>query len=259
MQGAWSTTGASAYGSTPRTSGASSRPPPCRASPSNIADVDENKDNVDGDGDGAEAPVTLTSARRCRSVASAPPDRVDHWHLSRRQTTGSRRTPEVRKAKEAPHRKEAKQVRTTSKCPGGNSHHGSTIRGEEGRTPPRTNRHGSTNHGGGSRTPSTTNHGSTNHGCPTPRKRKLPLEQTSPIPTSNKIMTMTPTNREPTMVVPTMMAMRTVRTPQRVGRLHGPATIPFVDKNRCGSHIIWSNTNMRTRLSTNSSTSAHWE
>ena len=72
MQGSRSTTGASAYGSTPRTSRTSSRPPPSRASPSNLIDVDRIKDAADGVGDGAEAPATSTSARRCRSVASAP-------------------------------------------------------------------------------------------------------------------------------------------------------------------------------------------
>ena len=93
--------------------------------------------------------------------------------------------------------------------------------------------------------PPTTNHGSTNHGCPTSPERKVPLERTSPIPTSTKKMTMTPGK---TYLVPTLMTMRTICTPHRVGRLHRPATIPFVDQNRCGSHIIWSNTNMRSRL-----------
>ena len=38
------------------------------------------------------------------------PDPVKHWTRSWRRTTASRRTLEVRKAKEAPHRKEAKEV-----------------------------------------------------------------------------------------------------------------------------------------------------
>ena len=50
----------------------SSRPPPSRASPSNVIDVHEINDTAGGNGDGAEAPATSTSARRCRSVASAP-------------------------------------------------------------------------------------------------------------------------------------------------------------------------------------------
>ena len=72
MRGSRLTTGASAYGSTPRISQTSSRPPPSRASPSNLIDVEEINDAAGGDGDGAEAPATSTSARRCRSVASAP-------------------------------------------------------------------------------------------------------------------------------------------------------------------------------------------
>ena len=38
------------------------------------------------------------------------PDRVDHWFCPRCQTTASRRKPLVREAKEAPHRKEAKEL-----------------------------------------------------------------------------------------------------------------------------------------------------
>ena len=56
-----------AYGTTSRTPRTSSRPPPPRASPSNVIDVDAINGN-----DGAKAPATSTSARRCRSVASAP-------------------------------------------------------------------------------------------------------------------------------------------------------------------------------------------
>ena len=72
MRGSGSTTGASAYGSIPRTYRASFQPPPSGASPSNIIDVDEDNGDGDDDGDGAKAPATSTSARRCRSVASAP-------------------------------------------------------------------------------------------------------------------------------------------------------------------------------------------
>ena len=54
MRGSRSTTGASetrsTQDSTTRTSGAFSRPPPYRESPSNIIDIDE--DNGDGDNDG---------------------------------------------------------------------------------------------------------------------------------------------------------------------------------------------------------------
>ena len=67
MRGSGSTAGASAYGTTSRTPRTSSRPPPPRASPSNVIDVDAINDN-----DGAKPPATSTSARRCRSVASAP-------------------------------------------------------------------------------------------------------------------------------------------------------------------------------------------
>ena len=38
------------------------------------------------------------------------PNQVNHWTHSRRRTTASRLTPEVRKEKEAPRRKEAKKV-----------------------------------------------------------------------------------------------------------------------------------------------------
>ena len=38
------------------------------------------------------------------------PDQVNHCTHSRRRTTAGRRTPEVRKEKEGPHRKEAKEV-----------------------------------------------------------------------------------------------------------------------------------------------------
>ena len=86
--------------------------------------------------------------------------------------------------------------------------------------------------------PQTTNHGSGNHGCPTPPKCKFSLERTSPVPTSKKKMTMTPRKMVPTMVVPQMMAARTICTPHRGSRLRRPATIRFVDQNRCGSHII---------------------
>ena len=72
MRGFGSTTGASAYGTTSRTPRPSSGPPPSRASPSNIIDVEEINDTTGEHGDGAEAPATSTSARRCRSVASAP-------------------------------------------------------------------------------------------------------------------------------------------------------------------------------------------
>ena len=72
MRGSRSTTGASAYGTTPRTSQTSSRRPPSRASPSNVIAVDEINDTASGNGDGAEAPATSTSACRCPSVASAP-------------------------------------------------------------------------------------------------------------------------------------------------------------------------------------------
>ena len=51
MRGSGSTTRASAYGFTPRTSRTSSRPPPSRPSPSNVIDVDEDNDAVDVDGD----------------------------------------------------------------------------------------------------------------------------------------------------------------------------------------------------------------
>ena len=75
MRGSRSTTGASAYGSTPRTSRTSSQTQPSRASPLNVIDVDEISDAAGGDGDGAEARATSTSARRCRSVASTPTGR----------------------------------------------------------------------------------------------------------------------------------------------------------------------------------------
>ena len=67
MRGSGSTAGASAYGTTSQTPRTSSRPPAPRASPSNVIDVDAINDN-----DGAKAPATSTSARCCRSVASAP-------------------------------------------------------------------------------------------------------------------------------------------------------------------------------------------
>ena len=38
------------------------------------------------------------------------PDQADHWTHSRRRITASRRTPEVRKEREAPHQKEANEV-----------------------------------------------------------------------------------------------------------------------------------------------------
>ena len=155
------------------------------------------------------------------------PDQVDHWTHSRRRTTASRRTPEVRKEKEACHRKEAKDRRPGTNC-----------RGEESRTPP------------------TRNHGSTNHGCFTPPERKLPLERTSQICTSNKTTTMTPTKIYP---IPTSMTTGTIRTPHRVGQRHRPTTILFVDQNRCGSHIIWNNPTMEWRLSTNTDTWARSE
>ena len=72
MRGSRSTTGASAYGSTPQTCRNYSRPSPSRASPSNVNDVDEDNDAVDGEGDGAETRARSTSARRCGSVASGP-------------------------------------------------------------------------------------------------------------------------------------------------------------------------------------------
>ena len=55
---------------------------------------------------------------------------------------------------------------------------------------------------------------------------------------------MTPSKMVPTMVVPTMMALRTIRTLRRFGGAHCPGTIPFIDQNCCGSHIIWSNRNI---------------
>ena len=61
MRGSGSITGASAYGTTSRTPRTSSRPPPSRASPSNIIDVDA-----------IEPPARTTSTGRCLSVASAP-------------------------------------------------------------------------------------------------------------------------------------------------------------------------------------------
>ena len=130
--------------------------------------------------------------------------------------------------------------------PDGINHHGSTIRGQEGRTPPRTNRRGVE-----SRTPPKTNHGSTNHGCPTHPERKLPLERTNPIPTSKKTMTMTPRK---IYLIPTSMTLRKIRTPHRVCRLQRSVAILFVDQSRCGSHIICSNKNIKSRLSTNSDT-----
>ena len=62
---------ASAYGTTSWTPSTSSRPPPSRASPSNVIDSGEINDTTGENGNGAEAPATSTSARRCRSVASA--------------------------------------------------------------------------------------------------------------------------------------------------------------------------------------------
>ena len=59
--------GASAYGTTSRTPRTYSRPPPSRASPSNVIDVDAINDNVD-----AKPPARTTSTGRCLSVASAP-------------------------------------------------------------------------------------------------------------------------------------------------------------------------------------------
>ena len=101
-----------------------------------------------------------------------------------------------------------------------------------------------------------TNHESTNHGCPMPLERELLLEPTSPIPTWNKTTMMTPTK---IYLIATSMTTRTIRTPHRVGRRHRPATILFVDQNRCGSHIIWNNTAMRWGMSTNSDTWARSE
>ena len=72
MRGSGSTAGASAYGTTSRTPRTSSRPPPPRASTSNVIDVDAINDTTGENGDGAKAPGTSTSARRGRSVASAP-------------------------------------------------------------------------------------------------------------------------------------------------------------------------------------------
>ena len=96
--------------------------------------------------------------------------------------------------------------------------------------------------------PPTRNHRLTNHGCPTPPKRKLPLKQTNPLPTGKEKTMMTPSKMVPTMVVPTMMALRTIRTPRRVGGADRPATPLCVHQNRCGSHILWSRTNMRSRV-----------
>ena len=67
MRGSGSTAGASASGTTSRTPRTSSRPPPPRASPSNVIDVDAINEN-----DGAKPPARSTSARPCWSVASAP-------------------------------------------------------------------------------------------------------------------------------------------------------------------------------------------
>ena len=72
MRGSGSTAGASAYGTTSQTPRTSSRPPPPRASPSNAIDVDAINDTTGESHDGAKAPATWNSARRCRSVASAP-------------------------------------------------------------------------------------------------------------------------------------------------------------------------------------------
>ena len=60
---------------------------------------------------------------------------------------------------------------------------------------------------------------------------------------------MTPTEIYP---IRTMMTTRTTRTTHRVSQRHRPATILFVDQNCCGSHIIWNNMTMKTRLPTNS-------
>ena len=69
MRGSGSNTGASAYGTTSRTPRASSRPPPSRATSSNVIDVDA-----------IEPPARTTSTGRCLSVASAPtrPNRPLH-------------------------------------------------------------------------------------------------------------------------------------------------------------------------------------
>ena len=67
MRGSGSTARASTYGTTSRTARTSSRPPPPRASPSNVINVDAINDN-----DSAKPPATSTSARRSWSVASAP-------------------------------------------------------------------------------------------------------------------------------------------------------------------------------------------
>ena len=89
----------------------------------------------------------------------------------------------------------------------GINHHGS-IHGQKGRMPPRPNRCGEEG-----QTPPTTNHGSTNHGCPTPPERKLPLEPTSLISPSKKTTTMTLTKIYP---IPTSMTTRTICTLHRV-------------------------------------------
>ena len=61
MRGSGSISGASAYGTTSRTPRTSPRPPPSRATPSNVIDVDA-----------IEPPARTTSTGRCLSVASAP-------------------------------------------------------------------------------------------------------------------------------------------------------------------------------------------
>ena len=115
--------------------------------------------------------------------------------------------------------RDATSYPSSAQCPDGTDHHGSTIRGREGRTPPRTNRHGSTIRGAESQTSPTTNHGSTNHCSRTLLKCKLPLKRTNPLPTSKKKPTMTPSKMIPTME-PTTMTKRVIRTPRRVGRAH---------------------------------------
>ena len=67
---------------------------------------------------------------------------------------------------------------------------------------------------------------------------------------------MMPTKTYP---ISTSMTTRTICTPHRVGQRHRPATILFVDQNRCGSHIIWNNTTMKSRPSTDSDTWARSE
>ena len=84
MRGSGSITGASAYGTTSRTPRTSSRPPPSRATPSNVIDVDA-----------IEPPARTTSTGRCLSVASARPrpsrplDPFEPPHYSQSEYAGS--------------------------------------------------------------------------------------------------------------------------------------------------------------------------